>query len=108
MPVERSEIRALGRLAADAVAAGGTFIQDVHEGIAERAFGQAPAAAPVRAIHDGIARAVYSGVRGGLRAGVRAGAELAARRTPAAAPSLRADRRAALALGALHGVWGDA
>jgi hypothetical protein len=106
--VQRSEIRALGRLAADALAAGGTFIQDVHEGIAERAFSGAPASAPARALHDSVSRAIYAGIRGGLRAGVRAGAEVAALRTPAAAGSLRTDRRAALALGALHGVWGDA
>ncbi len=105
--MQRSEIRALGRLAADAVAAGGTFLQDAHEGIAERAFGHAPAAAPARALHDAIARAVYAGVRGGLRVGVRAGAEMAALRTTSGA-SLRSDRRAALALGALNGVWGDA
>src|SRR4051794_8090073 len=66
--VRSTDIVAVGEVAGEALAAGGTLVKDMHEGIAGRPFGAlGPAAAPVRAIHDGIARAVYGGVRAALR-----------------------------------------
>src|SRR4051812_36858631 len=79
--VRRTDIEAAGELAGEALAAGGGFIKDMHEGIAGRPFGiLGPAAAPARVVHDGVSRAVYGGVRGALRAGSRGGAGLLARR----------------------------
>ena len=67
--MRKAEIQAVGELAGEALAVGGTLARDMHEGIAGRPFGILGAPAkPVRVIHDGIARAVYGGVRGGLRA----------------------------------------
>ena len=67
--MRRSDIEAVGGLAGDALAAGGTLIKEMHQGIAERPFGiLGIAAAPVRLIHDGISRAVYDGLLGALRA----------------------------------------
>jgi pimeloyl-ACP methyl ester carboxylesterase len=105
--VRTAEIRALGDLGGDLLAAGGTVARDMHEAIAGRPFGAlGPAARPVQVIHDGIAEAVYTGVRAGLRAAASGGAH---------AVSLRAgDDRAlgsrlggSLALGALNGLYGD-
>ena len=49
-----------------------TRIHEVHQGIADRAFGAlGPLAAPVKLIHDSIAGASYSGVRLALGAGAR-------------------------------------
>src|SRR5579859_288401 len=104
--MRRSEMQALGQLAGEALAAGGALIEQMHAGIAERAFGQAPPT-PARAIHDGVSRAVYAGVRSGLHAAARAGGQLAARRAPAHAPSLADATHGALALGALHGIYGS-
>lgn len=102
-----AEIRAVGRLAGEALAGGGALIGQVHTGIAERAFTHAPASAPARLIHDGISRAVYAGLSGALRGlGVAAG-ELAARRSPDGWKSLDWEPRAAIGLAALAGLSGD-
>ncbi len=37
--MRKSDIEALGELAGEALAAGGTLIKDMHEGIASRPFG---------------------------------------------------------------------
>ena len=79
--MRRTDIEAIGELAGEALAAGGGFIKEMHEGIAGRPFGiLGPAATPVRVVHDGVSRAVYGGVRGALRGGARGGASLLARR----------------------------
>src|SRR5215212_9432008 len=79
--MRRTEIEAVGELAGEALAAGGGFIKEMHEGIAGRPFGiLGPAAAPVRAVHDRVSGAVYGGVRGAMRAGSRGSASLLARR----------------------------
>jgi pimeloyl-ACP methyl ester carboxylesterase len=105
--VRKGEMEAIGQLAGEALSAGGAFIQQFHAGIAERAFGHAPASAPVRLIHDGVSRAVYAGVRSGLSTAARAGAQFASRRAAEHGPAIAASPRAALALGALNGFYGD-
>ena len=80
--VRRTDIRAVGELGGDALAAGGALVETMHEGIAGRPFGVlGPAAAPARVVHDGIATAVHAMVRAGLRGG---SSRCAAARRPAA------------------------
>jgi pimeloyl-ACP methyl ester carboxylesterase len=105
--VQRSEIRAMGELAGELLAAGGTVVSDMHEGIASRPFGAlGPAARPVQAIHDGVSSAVYAGVRGGLRAVARVAGEAAALRSRDGAP-LGSTDGGSLALAALNGLYGS-
>ncbi len=105
--MRRSELEAIGQLAGEALSAGGALIEQMHTGIAQRAFGHAPASAPVRVLHDGVSKAVYSGVRGGLRAAAAAGGHLASRRASTDGASLGTSPGAALALGALNGIYGN-
>jgi pimeloyl-ACP methyl ester carboxylesterase len=106
--MRKVDIEAVGEVAGEALAAGGRLVKDMHEGIAGRPFGVlGPAAAPVRVLHDGIARAVYDGVRGGLRGAAREGARLAAQRAPADEMPLSSRPVASLLLGALNGFYGD-
>ena len=100
-------MEAIGQLAGEALAAGGALIEQLHVGIAQRAFTHAPASTPVRALHDGIAKAVYAGLRDGLRSGAQAGGSLAARRAREEAGSLSSDPRTAMALAALNGIYGN-
>jgi pimeloyl-ACP methyl ester carboxylesterase len=66
-----------------------------------------PAAAPVRVVHDGVARRVYGGVRGALRSGASGGASLLARRSREDGPALAATPAGSLALGAINGLYGN-
>ena len=85
--MRKAEIRALGELAGELLAAGGKVVGDMHAGIASRPFAAlGPTARPVQAIHDGISTAIYSGLRTGLRAAGRGGGELAALRRWRSAP----------------------
>jgi pimeloyl-ACP methyl ester carboxylesterase len=105
--VRTAEIRALGDLVGDLLAAGGTVVSDMHEAIAGRPFGAlGPAARPVQVIHDGIAEAVYTGVRVGLRAAANGGAHAASLRAGDDRP-LGSHLGGSLALGALNGLYGD-
>lgn len=73
--MRNTEIEALGEIAGEALAAGGTFVREMHEGIAGRPFDALGAAAmPARQIHDGISVAVYAGVRAALRGAARGSA----------------------------------
>jgi pimeloyl-ACP methyl ester carboxylesterase len=106
--MRRTDIEAVGDVAGEALAAGGALVKGLHEGIAARPFGiLGAAAAPVRVVHDGVARAVYGGVRGALRTAAHAGAGLAARGADDAGPALTAGPRSSLALAALNGLYGD-
>jgi pimeloyl-ACP methyl ester carboxylesterase len=102
-----AEARAVGRLAGEILAGGGSLIQQLHAGIAERAFGHSPASAPARVIHDRISRAVYGGVTGALRGAAATGGAIAAQRASTEAEALDSRPRAAIALGALSGLSGD-
>ena len=106
--MRRTEIEAVGELAGEALAAGGTLIREMHLGIAGRPLGiLGPAAAPVRVVHDAVSDAVYRGVRRALGASSRAGARLVARAVDDEDAPLAARVGGSLALGALNGFYGD-
>src|SRR3954447_8176481 len=103
-----SDIRAVGDLAGEGLAAGGALIAEMHAGIASRPLtALGPAAAPVRLLHDGISRAVYGGVRGGLRLLAQSGGAVAATGAAGAGPALDGTPAGSLALGTVNGLWGD-
>jgi pimeloyl-ACP methyl ester carboxylesterase len=105
--VRTTEIRALGDLAGELLAATGTIVSDMHEAIAARPFGAlGPMARPVQVIHDGISEAVHAGVRGGLRATASGGAYAVSLHAGDESP-LASRRGGSLALGALNGIYGD-
>ena len=103
-----SEIRSLGRLAADALSAGISLIDQTHQGIARRPFGiLGESAAPVRVIHDSLSRLVYAGVRTGLAAGAQAASAAAALRAGERESRLAEGIAGSVALGVLNGFHGD-
>jgi pimeloyl-ACP methyl ester carboxylesterase len=107
-PMRKTEIEAIGDLAGELLAAGGTLVRDMHEGIASRPFGVlGAAAAPVRVIHDGIARELYGVLRGALRGASHGGARIVAAHADADAPALASGPRGSAALAALNGLYGD-
>jgi pimeloyl-ACP methyl ester carboxylesterase len=101
-----TEYRATGALAGDALAGTGAIARDVHRAAAKRVFGLLGAvAAPVRAMHDGIATTAHASVRIGLRAIPRAaGHALALAGTET---GLADSPRGSAVLGALNGAYGD-
>jgi pimeloyl-ACP methyl ester carboxylesterase len=106
--MRKSDWQAVGEVAGEALAATGTLVKDMHEGVASRPFGiLGPVAEPVRAIHDGASRAVYAGVRGGLRSLARGGAGLAAARAPVDGAPLSTRPVASLVIGAVNGIYGN-
>jgi len=91
------EMRALTRLAVEELHEATGGIGAVHRAIADRAFVGRGAS---KALHDGIAGAVYAAVRGGMTvAGRAADASLAVRERREVPPAL---------LGVLNGLRGDA
>jgi pimeloyl-ACP methyl ester carboxylesterase len=93
------ERQALAQLLTDEAAGLPGGIGDVHGAIAARVFGALGAhAAPVRMLHDGIARGSYIGVRAGIALAGRAAGSAWARR-PGEPP--------AALIGALNGLRGD-
>jgi pimeloyl-ACP methyl ester carboxylesterase len=94
------ELRALTRLTFDELGLATGGIGQIHQAIADRAFGAAGSGAP-RAIHDAIAGAVYGGLRAG--AGL-AGCGVA----PLVSGTLSESPRGALLLAVLNGLRGDA
>jgi pimeloyl-ACP methyl ester carboxylesterase len=106
--VRKTDWQAVGEVTGEALAAAGTLVKDMHEGIASRPFGQlGTAAEPVRVIHDGVSRAVHAGVRGGLRTLARGAAQLAASQAPAEDAPLDERPAASIVLGAINGLYGD-
>jgi pimeloyl-ACP methyl ester carboxylesterase len=97
------ERRELARLATDEIAGLTGGIANVHAAIARRVFAAlGPSAAPVRVIHDGIARRSYFGVRAGLAlAGRVAGAAFAR------GGELSTTPRGAAVIAAVNGLQGD-
>ncbi len=112
--MRKADIEAVGDLAGEALAAGGTLVKELHEGIASRAFtALGSAAEPVRVVHDSVSRAAYAGVRGGLRSLARGGTELAGRRSELTRgadqdqPGLDSRPMASVVVGAVNGLYGD-
>ncbi len=106
--MRNTEIEALGEIAGEALAAGGTFVREMHEGIAGRPFDAlGVAAVPARQIHDSISVAVYAGVRAALRGAARGSARVIAARRDTEAPSLASTPAGSMALGVLNGLYGN-
>jgi pimeloyl-ACP methyl ester carboxylesterase len=104
-----AEVMAIGELAGRTLAGAGTMVRDLHMAVAERAFTAAgPGGAPARAVHDGVADAVYGGVRTALEALPRGAGSAFARSASHDAPALAQSSRGSLALAALNAYVGDA
>jgi pimeloyl-ACP methyl ester carboxylesterase len=94
-----TEAEALRDLAARELSALPRGIGEIHRAISGRVFGAlGPAAAPVRVMHDTIARGVYTSLSTGLRL---------TSLVPVSDTELSETRRGAMALGALNGLLGD-
>lgn len=104
-----TEVRAIGELAGRTLAGAGTAVRDLHMAVAERAFtAVGPGGAPARAVHDGVAEALYGGVRTALAAVPRGAGSAFARSGTEQAPALAQSPRGSLALAALNAYVGDA
>lgn len=98
-----SERRALAALLTKEAAGISGGVASVHQAIAGRVFSAlGPPAAPVRLLHDGIARGSYFGVRAGIEL-----AGLAGGRAFARGDALSGTPRGAAVIGALNGLRGD-
>jgi pimeloyl-ACP methyl ester carboxylesterase len=107
--MQRDEVKALGALAGAAAAGIAAQAREVHEGISERVFKLlGPGGAPVRTIHDGVARGAYSASRTLTGAIVHAGAGALSVGHPKDAPPIDRSTVGRLAVGALNGMFGDA
>jgi pimeloyl-ACP methyl ester carboxylesterase len=108
-PHSAGEPAALARLVTRGVGALTARIEELHDGIAERAFrASGPGAVPVHVTHDAIAGAVYASVRGVSTAvGAVSGAALAAYPWPEGGRVVSRTRAGAFTLGALNGFLGD-
>jgi hypothetical protein len=102
-----AELRAVSRLGGQAFAGLVSRIEQVHQAIGGRAFGSiGPVSAPVRLIHDSIARAVYRAVgSAGPAAGVLGGQ--AASRFGAAGQDAARGPASGVALATLNAFAGD-
>jgi hypothetical protein len=97
----------LGRALGDAAARIATQVEEMHRGIAGRAFAAVgPVAAPVGAAHDATSAAVYAGVRCGTRLAGRAAGAIGAL-TPLAESEWLESSRLAVLEGAVCGAVGD-
>jgi hypothetical protein len=106
--VKGEEARALGALAGDGIGGAAARAHELHQAIAGRVFGALGAqAGPIRATHDAVSAAIYTGVRvAGGAGGQLAGAAVGLTRD-ADAPALVDHPRAGFAVGALNGILGD-
>ena len=94
-----TEAEALQQLAARELASLPRGIGEIHRAISGRVFcALGPTAAPVRVMHDTIARGVYASVSAALRATAL---------VPISDAELSETRRGAMALAALNGLLGD-
>jgi pimeloyl-ACP methyl ester carboxylesterase len=108
--VTPAELRAAGRLGGYAVAGLTSRIEQVHRAVAGRVFGQLRAAgAPVRVIHDTIARGVYLTIRGSATVAGAVSGEVAAQigASRGSVGSAAGTPAGSLALSALNAVTGD-
>ena len=108
--MQRSDIRAVGDLAAEASSVLTTLVRGMHAGIAGRVFGSiGPAATPTRVIHDGLTQAIYGGVDRGLRGATRAASVVAAEIWGNEADEALESRTDSVAatIAAINGIYGD-
>ncbi len=106
--MQPDEIAAVGELAGEAAGHLAQQARDMHTGIAGRVFGAlGSAAAPVQAVHDGIAEAAYTAASGLTKGVVRGGALAVSVARRPDAPSLEQSPGGRLAVGALNGAFGD-
>ncbi|MCW2715409.1 MAG: hypothetical protein JWN88_2456 [Frankiales bacterium] len=106
------ESKDLGVLTGLALSGGVQRISEMHAGVASRVFSSAalglgPAVKPVRAVHDGVARAAYGAVQGALGRGARLAGTAYSKRVPTDGISLGDVPGARVALGILNGAHGD-
>lgn len=100
------EVRDVSELARLTLRGGTSRIAEIHQGIADRAFGVVgPVAAPVKLAHDAIAGLAYSGVRAGLGAGAKAAGFVGALGVNGRSLDEAGPARVALAI--LNGAHGD-
>jgi pimeloyl-ACP methyl ester carboxylesterase len=106
--MQRDEIRAAGKVAANVAGGTGALVRDVHLAVAGRVFGALGViGAPIRMMHDGLTKGVHTAVRGAVGALPRGGAEVLALQAPADAAGLGTSVRGGLALAAINGYAGD-
>jgi PGAP1-like protein len=102
-----AEIRAFTKLSGHAVAGLVSRVEQVHRAVGGRVFAPiGPAGAPVRMIHDLVARGAYGAVRSAAPAAAAVGGEAAALFGAGGEPAGR-DARGNLALAALNAIAGD-
>ena len=100
------EVQDVATLARLTLRGSATRIHEVHQGIADRAFGAiGPVAAPVKVAHDAIAATAYAGVRLALGVGARVVGEVAA--IGASGTSVDDVPAGRVALAILNGAHGD-
>lgn len=108
-PTAAEEFGGAARLFAGAAGGVTRTVQRMHQAISRRSFGLAgPAAAPVKAVHDGVSELVYSSVRTSIAAGgavveslSRAAGELRPR------GALVDSKAGQAAIGVLNGAFGE-
>ncbi len=106
--MHNEDIEAIGELTGTALAATGGLVGELHEAIASRAFEVlGSAAAPVRILHDGIARAVYKSVETSAHAVARTGSAALSLRSADSSTRVADTRSGARALAVINGLYGD-
>jgi pimeloyl-ACP methyl ester carboxylesterase len=106
--VHNADIEAIGELTGTALSATGGLVAELHEAIASRTFEiLGSAAAPVRAAHDGITRAVYKGLETGLHAASSTGSAALSLRSEGSSSRIADTPSGARALAVINGLYGD-
>jgi pimeloyl-ACP methyl ester carboxylesterase len=107
--VQRQEVRSLADAAGEGTRVLTALVRDLHSGVASRVFGLfGPAAKPVRFIHNTTAAAIYQAVDWALRASLHGAGALAAEvYGDDDDPTIDSQPRAAGAIAALNGIYGD-
>lgn len=107
--MQRQEVRALADAAGEGTRVLTSLLRDLHSGIASRVFGMVgPAGKPVELIHNATAAVTYRAVDRALRASLRGAGVLAAEvYGDDEDETIDSRRRAAGAIAALNGIYGD-
>jgi pimeloyl-ACP methyl ester carboxylesterase len=111
--VQRDEIRALAEMAGEGARVVTALVRDVHSGIASRVFtAVGPASKPVQVIHDTTAAITYRLVDGAIRGSLHGAGAVAAEAwgnddPEAIHDTIQAHPKAAGAIAALNGIYGD-